>query len=432
MTRSSVGWVITLALSLSPLTTLAQTDDEPGIGGRRPQPAPRPAAPTPVPAPPPAGPEAVPPSPTSLPALAEILARARATCRPGAACPALPELVPLLLTVDGGPAAAQLLGESGDERAVGPLAIAASYGPRSLRPLALRALTALGRKTSAHAALLRVARSDPDGSLRRVATEAMTGNPEGYVPPELDVVRPPPLPSAPRPSGIDPDTTRLIYGPTAYRRPRHTWAWAITNLGLWNLDVGITDKLQASMTTIPPVLAVGFLPQLRVGGALSEQVSLALQVGGGVFYPYFANDHDWRVGVYGGGLILTVGSPRLLFNASVQAYGVTIAESRNLYSKLYPYTKTTETRYEHHWVLAPSLGVSGQVGRRVKLNLELYCPLGDHDLNGRVWAILYGIRIFGERIFGDVSFIIPAYPGADEVLQYAPIGFPLLTFGFLW
>ena len=74
----------------------------------------------------------------------------------------------------------------------------------------------------------------------------------------------------------------------------------------------------------------------------------------------------------------------------------------------------------------------------VKLNVELHAPaIVDQEGDtlwqyGEVWAFAYGVRIFGQRIYGDVAFVVPIFPGVTDILQYCPIGFPMLNFGVQW
>jgi hypothetical protein len=407
--------LVLTVLAVLPGPALAQ--DEPGVT--------RPGQPGPPPPPPPPG-----PPPSTMPTPPGVLARGRAACLPESGCPVLAELVPLLADPAQGAAVASLLAASGDERAATPLALTSVYGPPSLRLQATAALAALARAGAAKQAVLRMAQTDPDPALRRAARLALTGDPEGRVPPpELLVGQP--TPPAHVDSGLDPDSTRVIFGATAFRRGRHRWNWNIQNLGLWTLDVGLTDHLQLGVVTGPPAGALAFWPQLRAGGALSEKVELAVQAGAGAFWPFISNSDNWHAVVYGGGPVLTIGSPKLLFNLGVPVYGISLGSEQYSY-RGYPYSSGKEMQYDHYWMVVPNLGFSAQVARRVKLNLELHTPLGDHGMNGKLWLIMYGIRIFGERLYGDISFVIPAYPGADQILKYIPIGFPLLGFGFQW
>jgi hypothetical protein len=418
--RHDRALAVLVLILLAVLPGRVSAQDEPGVAKPGPTSPPGPAPAPTAPAPP----------PSTLPAPAGVLARGRAACLPESGCPVLAELVPLLADPVQGAAVASLLATSGDERAATPLALTAVYGPPSLRLQAAAALAALARAGAAKQAVLRMAQNDPDPALRRAARLALTGDPEGRVPPpELLVGQPTPPPHVE--SGIDPDSARVIYGPTAFRRGRHRWNWTIQNLGLWNLDVGITDNLQLGLITAPPAGALAFWPQLRAGGALGEKVEMAVQVGAGAFWPFISNGDNWHAVVYGGGPVLTIGSPKLLFNIGVPVYGVSVGSERYSYGKS-PYSYGKEMAYDNHWFVIPNLGFSAQVAKRIKLSLELHTPLGDHDMNGKLWVILYGMRIFGERIYGDISFVIPAYPGADQILKYVPIGFPLLGFGFQW
>lgn len=128
------------------------------------------------------------------------------------------------------------------------------------------------------------------------------------------------------------------------------------------------------------------------------------------------------VGLGGGGPVLTLGDEKMFFNVSAPVYaGATFSNATDLGDSTF-------------WAALPSIGFSRRLSRTVRLNVELYKPISpnfDVD-NATVWAVLYGVRLFGDEIYGDVSFLIPIYPSAGDLLKYAPLGLPLLTFGYRW
>ena len=400
-------------LVLLPLLARAQITDEPGVGGR-------PVAP----------PLARPAPPTSAPVGRSdpgVLQRARTQCRPGASCPHFPGLVELLFTSGHGVSAGLVLADLGEARAVLPLALAAVYGPAANRTAVLDALRTLVNRPSARPVARRVSRADADPAVRGVVTRALGGEAARRAEPALDteLVE---LKAAKQRALGDPDTTRVVYGPTAFGRPKGVWNWTIYNIGYWSFDYGVTDHLEIGMQTVPPIGIVAFMPNAKLSFSLGEKVALGLRAFGGVLYPYIGNDTAFRIGIYGGGPILSIGSPDLLLNLSVNVTGITVA-NREEYG-----AQQDETVHNTVWAVTPNLGFGWRLSRRVKLNAELFLPLTENNpvSNGKLWVLLYGIRIFSRRIYGDVSFVIPFWPDMGEVMKYLPIGFPLLSFGFQW
>ena len=385
--------VVFLAL---PLSAAAQTTDEPGIGG--------------IPAPP-APPSSAPASAPTAMGFADVVEQ--------------------LLTAEQGAGAAQQLAATGDPRAVLPLALAAVYGPTPNRHAVLDALRELVARPSTRPAATRMARRDADPVIRSVLTRALGGEaalrtsaPDATEQVEPRIAAPAEL--------TDPDATRVVYGPTAFGRKKGVWNWTIYNIAYWNFDYGVTDYLEVGLQTAPPIGFVAFMPHLKLTTRLGEKAALGLRLFGGVIYPYIDNDDEWRGAIYGGGPVLSIGSPDLLLNLAVNVNGLTAGWENSVYHFAAP--DTTETKHETIWAVTPTVGFGWRVARRVKLNAELYIPLTEDSPvgNGKLWILLYGVRIFGEHIYGDVSFVIPFWPDMSEIMKYIPIGFPLLTFGSQW
>jgi hypothetical protein len=190
--------------------------------------------------------------------------------------------------------------------------------------------------------------------------------------------------------------------------------------------------LHGSMTV--PIVNFSLLPGARFAAELHEYVRVALDthVGFWLLYP----TTDLVLLLYGGAPALTIGTRDFFLNVSLLVYGATV------------FTRSTEWDVSgaesHSWgdetflFLSPNIGGSLRVSRSVKINMELHAPaLLDADGSpvwefGEVWAFAYGVRIFGQRFYGDVSLVVPIFPGVMEILQYFPIGFPMLNFGVQW
>lgn len=351
-------------------------------------------------------------------------------CQEGRICPDFAELVRQLSVPEQGVDAARLLAHLKDPRAVLPLALCAVYGVTGeVKSTAATALSSLVSYPAARVVAHRVARTDVDPAIRQILARALGTTAAAELAPQ-----PATAPSPPPSRLTDPDPTRVVYGPTAFSRTANTYNWTIYNIGYWNFDYGINDHVEIGMNTIPPVGLLAFMPHIKLSARLSEMAAIGLYLAGGVFYPYVENDDEFRAGIYGGGPMLTIGSPDLLLNVGLSVYGVTVAGIEREWVSVPggPGHETTETRYEHNWSITPNVGFGWRLAKRIKLNAELFVPVIDHEQSGKIWVLLYGLRFFGERIYGDVNFVLPFFEDMWEIMKYAPIGFPLLTFGLQW
>jgi len=230
----------------------------------------------------------------------------------------------------------------------------------------------------------------------------------------------------------DPESPRVIYGQTAIRRKKGTWDWTIYELGLWNFDYGVTDWLEVGVEAAPPLFALTFFPHVKIGTDLGKNVSVAVRVMGGFVYPYIGDVRE-HYGLFGGGPILTIGDADLCFNISWPVYVAFEAEHKERFESEDSYEVETYNDYDAVWATWPHIGFSWRVHKRVKLNAELYTFAAEgFDYNGEFWVFVYGIRLMGNRIFGDINFVVPIWEDAWDILQYMPIGYPLLVFGFQW
>ncbi len=428
--------------------------DEPGLGGPPTEPSPpppaRPAPPAdhtaPSPAPTEPGEPGQPGEPRQ-PAGGDLrtLARARQACVSGAACPMVPDLIRLLSSSGAAVGAADVLGGTRDRRAVMPLAQAAAYGATSaLRAAAQRALGRLAGTASVKTYMGRAAKLDPDPRTKAALTAAVMGVGRGAAPTARVSglsLRGGVVPShsdnpiagqRTKYSFPDPESPRVIYGPTAFMRKKGVWDWTITQLGLWNFDYGVTDWLSVGVEAAPPIVFFTMFPHIKIGTQLGKSVSIAVRAMGGLAYPYIS-DIDGHFGIIGGGPILTIGDADMSFNISWPVFATFVVEHKKQYSTPYSYEYEKVNEYENGWLTLPNIGFSVRLHRRIKLNFELYSVAAQgFEHNGKFWLLMYGIRIMGQRIFGDINFVMPLFEDSDEVLQYMPIGYPLLQFGFQW
>jgi hypothetical protein len=218
----------------------------------------------------------------------------------------------------------------------------------------------------------------------------------------------------------DPDPSRIVYAQTAIPREEGVFDATVHNLGYWVLEYGVHENVAIGLKLILPIGFVAFTPNLRTGFQVSDNVWLGGAVNYTFLTPYIEGD-DFYFMSYGGTLSLSAGSDSFLFNFALTAQGVTILEP-------------DEDAVNEGFFL-PQTGVSIRLHEKVKFNLELAPPLTTsesymEEFGGRVWIVMYGIRIHGESLYGDISFVWPAFEEAWEVMKYVPMGFPMLSFGF--
>jgi hypothetical protein len=252
----------------------------------------------------------------------------------------------------------------------------------------------------------------------------LPAGPEGPAGPEV----PPATPEAPRDwTYEDPDPGRVIWTSTALLRREDTWNIRSTDIGLWNFDYTLNAHVELGAAVTVPIMNVGVTPTARFAVELADGVSLGLstQLGCWFYYP----DIDFVALVWGVTPALTIGSRDFFFNVALGIWGASIYD---------------QTDSEYHdddvsmFLFLPSIGGSYRVSRLVKLNAELVAPgliIQDQERLfpwGEVWALLYGVRIMGDSIYGDVSFVVPMFEQAWYVLRYVPFGFPFVNFGVQW
>jgi hypothetical protein len=227
----------------------------------------------------------------------------------------------------------------------------------------------------------------------------------------------------------DPDPSRVIWTGTALLRREDTWNIRTTDLGLWNFDYTLNANVELGLAATVPIMNFGVTPTARFVAQLADGVSLGLnaQLGCWFLYP----DVEFVVLVWGATPALTIGTPDAFFNVALGVWGISIFDQ----------DPAGYEGYDPNYTLVlflPSLGGSYRVSRMVKLNAELLAPgLIDEDGAsifdyGEVWTLIYGVRIMGESIYGDVSFVLPMFEQAWEILRYVPLGFPFLHFGVQW
>ena len=325
------------------------------------------------------------------------------TCTEGGACPFVPGLVPYLYDQNLAWRAAKTLGYSGDARAVSPLMWAAVYSIDSrVQRIAETSLLRLA-DTGAQATLEHVAALDPDPSFRSSAQtilRRLEPNATMHIGTERDEVW-----------NGDPEIGRVQWTPTAFIRPEGVGNWSVYNLGYHRFNWGVHPNIDAGGGVLLPAGVLGFMPDVKFGFAASDLVNLGGAVQAGFFFP-FIDGSDLTILTLGGSVIATIGTPDIFLNLAVSGFFIRLPNEDDTLK-----------------IVMPHIGFSARMARRLRFNVELLSVFGTELEFGDVWPVLYGFRIFGENMFGDVGFVIPIFDGVGEILEVIPLGFPMLTFG---
>ncbi|MFH1263515.1 MAG: hypothetical protein V1495_08780 [Pseudomonadota bacterium] len=212
---------------------------------------------------------------------------------------------------------------------------------------------------------------------------------------------------------VDPASSRVIWGPTALPNVRKGVRATAFNLGLWDFGFQVNDQATIGLQGVPPfgILVAG--TAFRFTTSINPKLHLGVYGQGGMVSYLFKSSNDSAY-YYGGGPILTIGDHRAAINIAMLNYG-------------------GHTGRRSGYAVVPNVGVSVSMAKHMKFNVEMFsfnAPRSDRW--GKAWAVLYGLRFFGSggSFFGDVSFVIPVYRKTSKILEYAPLGIPLLAFGF--
>jgi hypothetical protein len=250
-----------------------------------------------------------------------------------------------------------------------------------------------------------------DAALHEEAAEAYERiygeKPAGFAPP---APQPAPLPpDAARAAG---DPMRVVYAPTAFTRPPGAASFNAYELGTFTFDRGMSPNVALGFHTAIPAGAVLVGPTLRVGVPF-QGGAFGIQLNALLIAPFVGNSS--ALVVAGGGPILTLGNYERYFNLGMLAYFVSSANVG---------------------VFVPNLGFSVRVSQSVRFGAELYLPAatgGGSNLGfGRAAVLLWGLRIFGDSIWGDVALADPFCDGCSDLYKSLPLGIPFLNFGVGW
>jgi len=245
----------------------------------------------------------------------------------------------------------------------------------------------------------------------------------------------------PKGAGSDLDPSRAVYAPTAFTRPKGRFTFASFDIGNIVMSYGAASNIDVTIGMALPAAQLTFMVMPKFAFQLHPKVRMAVTLDFGLAWPYFmmaGDSHEGMVGfVYGGApLVLTIGSEDRFLNISCHLQGVSgvFWHEDEIYDNGH-YRTHKDVSSETHFVIFPDVGGSVKVHKNVKLNLEVWTiatPSSDFEgLSGRFWGVMYGARFFGRRIFVDLHFVYTIFPGWWQVQQYVPMGWPLVTVGFV-
>jgi hypothetical protein len=209
------------------------------------------------------------------------------------------------------------------------------------------------------------------------------------------------------------EATQQVLFPTAFTTPKGQSTISIVGVAPWDFLYGVTSHLEVGVRTTPPAGAFIFAPQAKMswpfrGGAF------AVHAQAGLFLPYLLDTNG--LGYAGGGPIVTIGSPRRYFTVGAEAYAV--------------FTDKFSMA-----VLLPYMGGFVHLGRRISVGAELVLPATWPE---RTWSlpfgeqalIMYGVRILGERMWGNILFAAPICESCGILYEKGLVfGIPLLGVG---
>ncbi len=187
----------------------------------------------------------------------------------------------------------------------------------------------------------------------------------------------------------DPNTTRLLFGPTARALKRGQSYLAVYEVTLPFVQVGLTDRISVGAGTLPffgPGTAHPFwlTPKVQVFSDARTAVAVGVL--------HFANFGDQNLGI--GYAVVTHGSGDSAVTAGF-GYGYVTGENRG-------------------GARMVMVGGEHRVARRIKLVTENYAFSGGGLVSG-------GVRLLGERLTVDFALVSPL-----NVEQF--IAFPLVNF----
>ena len=237
----------------------------------------------------------------------------------------------------------------------------------------------------------------------------------------------------------DPASNRLFYHQTAFTTPRKKVRLTLVDAGNMHLSVGVSDYFDVTINTMPPIFVWGLGLFPKVAFNVHDKVRLGFIPSFGFFFFMPETDMLWLM--YGLTPVMSIGSEDYCFNISLHVMGFSWwASEDSAYI-------VGEGGHNGFVTLVPGIGGSIRLTRNMKLNIELMAPQlayawGDNEwnedlrlldgvntINGKLWFIMIGLRIFGKRFYGDVGMAWAIFPGWWDFQMFMPMGWPVFSFG---
>jgi hypothetical protein len=209
------------------------------------------------------------------------------------------------------------------------------------------------------------------------------------------------------------DPMRVILAPTAFTRPEGTTSFNAFELGTLTFDHGVTRNLAIGLQSALPIGAFVIGPTLRAGIPF-EWGAIGVHMNAAVFAPFVGSTSTYVIA--GGGPILTLGNYDRYFNLGLLAYAVTSNGDA---------------------LIIPHAGFSLRVSPGVRLGAEAFVPGAygkdlQNDGIGKIGIVLWGLRLFGDKFWGDIAVADPICAGCGDLYKVLPLGIPFLNFGLAW
>jgi len=213
--------------------------------------------------------------------------------------------------------------------------------------------------------------------------------------------------------GPEGDPNRVVYAPTGFTRRAGDGGVNLFELGTFALDYGVTDEVQIGIQSAIPI-GIATLGAIGKVGAPFEGGAASLTLNAIGLFP-FVDGGDDPLFVYGGGPSFTIGDRRSYVNLGGLVYFFSVGRESVTFA-------------------LPHIGGSYMISKRVRLGGEIYFPMGLSDDTdpalGEFVAVLWGVRIFGDAVWGDIALFDPICDGCEEIYRVIPLGIPFLNIGF--
>ena len=229
---------------------------------------------------------------------------------------------------------------------------------------------------------------------------------------------------APGATSTDPNIDRGFLLPTAMTQPAGSLTYNNYELLLHGISYGITDRVQASVTVLSPIVRdMPFVGFAAVKGQIvsTERFHLALQGSLGWAHDFTSADGNANIYTFGAGAFASYCLREDCSSLASASATYTLA------------TNPVATDPAHAVIYGGS--VVHRVGQHVKLLGEVASAMGGVGIAGEsenIDGVLvgYGVRFHTDNVAADVGFIKPFTGGADD--GGFLMGLPFASVSYRW